>query len=329
MNGNTRFEHYLVQLENLFQQSAGDHNPALWLYTNNARTTLFMLEGLAKIYAGLHNEKKFGKLKEHFKLVEDALGAIDYYDNMAKDLSGHPAIPTTVISYLQAQAREKTQHLNELLVEKKWIGEHAVRIKKIRKNLHKMDWLEPEKEVKGISSFYKDAIKDINKKWSGMGKVFFDLESQVHEMRRALRWLSIYPQALQGLIQLSDDRIVDFNTDKYITPEIVNSPFNKLPERGDHTFVLQLEQKYFLSLSWLIARLGTIKDNGLRLLAITEALQQTENLAYQTALNKSGSFFGSDSRLLDRLLEEATSVCRLFFQEKNLDKLVAGISGEA
>ena len=47
---------------------------------------LFMLEGLAKLYAEIHNKKKFTKLKVHFKLVEDALGAIDYYDAFANEL---------------------------------------------------------------------------------------------------------------------------------------------------------------------------------------------------------------------------------------------------
>ncbi|MBS1758205.1 MAG: hypothetical protein JSU03_13100, partial [Bacteroidetes bacterium] len=86
-HGRERFEFYLVKLEALFAQAIADKNPALWLYNNNARTPLFMLEGLAKLYAGIHNKKKFLKIKEHFKLLEDTLGAIDYYDGFAKEFA--------------------------------------------------------------------------------------------------------------------------------------------------------------------------------------------------------------------------------------------------
>jgi len=83
-NGPARFDFFLSQLQTLLAKAAKQKNPALWLYQNNARTPLFMLEGLAKMYSGIHNNKKFTKLKEHFKFLEDVLGAIDYYDAFAK-----------------------------------------------------------------------------------------------------------------------------------------------------------------------------------------------------------------------------------------------------
>ena len=85
-NGLSRFDYHLNQLQILLDKAANQKNPALWLYRNNARTPLFMLEGLSKLYAGVHNKKKFSKLKEHFKNLEDVIGTIDYYDSFAKDL---------------------------------------------------------------------------------------------------------------------------------------------------------------------------------------------------------------------------------------------------
>ena len=64
-NGLLRFDFYLNQLEALLVKSSKQKNPALWLYQNNARTPLFMLEGLAKLYSGIHNKKKFEKIKAH------------------------------------------------------------------------------------------------------------------------------------------------------------------------------------------------------------------------------------------------------------------------
>src|SRR6186713_3659761 len=95
-NGIVRFEQHLNKLQELLIKSSKQKNPALWLYQNDARTPLFMLEGLAKLYAGIHNEKKFKKLKEQFKLLEDGFGAIDYYDSFAKEFAGNAAIPAAI-----------------------------------------------------------------------------------------------------------------------------------------------------------------------------------------------------------------------------------------
>ncbi|MEO6655016.1 MAG: hypothetical protein ABIO36_02950, partial [Pyrinomonadaceae bacterium] len=67
-NGPTRFEFYLVQLEKLMASAAGEKDPATWLYQNGARTPIFMIEGLAKLYGSLHNKKRFGEIETHFKL---------------------------------------------------------------------------------------------------------------------------------------------------------------------------------------------------------------------------------------------------------------------
>ena len=59
-------------------------DPALVVYKNDLRTPLFMLQGLARIYSHTFSEKKFDALKNDYKLIEDALGAVDYYDSFAE-----------------------------------------------------------------------------------------------------------------------------------------------------------------------------------------------------------------------------------------------------
>src|SRR5882757_1485380 len=99
-NGLARFEYHLTQVETLLAKAAVQKNPALWLYKNNLRTPFFMLEALAKLYAGIHNKKKFTKLNEQFKLIEDTLGAIDYYDAFANEFKANKKIPADVTGYL-------------------------------------------------------------------------------------------------------------------------------------------------------------------------------------------------------------------------------------
>ena len=324
--GSARFEYYLNKLQVLFDKAAKQKNPALWLYKNDARTPLFMLEGLSKMYIEIHNKKKFTKLKEHFKLLEDTLGAIDYYDNIAKDISTNKKIPATVISYLQAQTREKIQSLNEILVEKEWLAIDDNRIKKIQKKLSEADWLKEEAEVKAMYEFYGEAIYAITEFIQTEAFHFDNIEADVHELRRKLRWLSIYPQAIQGSIQISKNKTTPKHLTKYLTEEIIASPFNKMPDAGDATYFLLLEQNYFYALSWMIATLGKIKDKGLHTIAVKEALQQTTKLTDVEAYKKTYQLLGAKQPKIEALLKEAAAICKVYFDEQNLENLVIGIS---
>jgi hypothetical protein len=319
-----RFEFYLTQLQVLLTKSATQKNPALWLYQNNARTPLFMLEGLAKVYSSIHNKKVFTKLKEHFKLLEDILGAIDYYDSFAKEFVKNKKIPAAVVNYLQAQTREKIQSMNELLIENKWIGGIDTRINKIQKKLGKVNWLKEEEEIKTINEFYGKAIYEIAE-FTRINKLHFvNVEADVHELRRKLRWLSIYPQAFCGCIQLSKSKNIPKHLVKYLTKEIITSPYNKLPDSGNCKYFLLLEQNYFYALSWIIADLGKLKDSGLRIIAIKEALQQAGKASDVDAYKKVYEFLGNKQPKLQQILRNAESVCKIYFAEHNLEHLVVG-----
>jgi hypothetical protein len=305
-NGHARFEFYLNKSETLLLEASKQENPAFWLYQNNARTPLFMLEGLAKLYGNLHNSKKFDKLLVHFKLLEDAIGAIDYYDAFAKSFSNDKKTPAKTIKFLQDKTAEKTKALNDLLVEKKWLSENSSRLDKIRKKLGEADWLKDEDEMKAIEKSYRKSIEKINEFANEYKNGFTELETQVHELRRKLRWLSIYPQALLGCLQLTDKASKDERLAKYLIPEIVNSPFNKMPEIANNKYVLMLEKDYFLALSWMIAELGKLKDEGLKKHVLAEAA-------------------GEEVKDSIEILKKAGEIAKTFFDEKNLDKLLVGV----
>ncbi len=324
--GISRFDYFLNQLQPILTEATKQKNPALWLYRNNARTPLFMLESLAIMYNGFHNAKKIAKIKDHFKLLEDTLGAIDYYDTATKDLATNKQIPISIINYLQAQSREKIQSLNEMLAEKDWLLPVNNRIIKIRKKLEKADWLTEADEVKRMNEFYGESIYEIVAFAQSINFLFSDMEGEVHELRRKLRWLSIYPQAIRGAIQFGKSKTLPKYLAKYSTKEIVTSPYNKMPDAGDAKCFLLLNQAYFYALSWMIAALGTIKDDGLRFIAVKEALQQTEGLTDVAANKKAIQFLGKKQPKMEELLEKASDICKTYFKEQNLEHLVIGTS---
>ena len=325
-NGPVRFEFFLNKVETLLQQAAKENNPALWLYTNDVRTPLFMLEALSRLYAKIHNKKKFTKLKEYFKLLEDGMGAVDYYDNYAKIFLTHASVPVHIREYMQAQAREKIQHINDVLVSNGWIGEIPVRIKKMKQKLQEADWLEAKDEAKAIKRFYENEIEEIKLFIKNTGAKFTEMETQVHELRRDLRWLSIYPQALQGMIQLTDSGAKEISTEKYLVPEIVNSKYNMMPDAGSNEWFVMMDKNYFYALSWMIAETGKLKDEGLQFFVIAEALQQTEGMRAEDANNKSFEILGADKDSIEKILNRASSISKQFMQEENLDKMIYGVA---
>ena len=320
--GPGRFEYWLIKLDDLLQQAAANENPALFLYQNNARSPLFMLEGLTKLYAGLHNKKKFRALQEEFKSIEDMLGDIDHYDAFAKDFLTDPEVPVTIRLYTEEIRDGKLTELNTILRKKRWLKVKDSCTKNIRKELKKADWLQPVDEVELIRNFYEISITAINTFYGENKDLFTDVELQVHELRRKLRWLSIYPAALQGTIQLSDNELTDDSIIKYLTPETVNSPFNKLPRPGNNKEILLLEKNYFLALSWMITELGKLKDSGLRVFATAEAVKATQFVPEEVALQRAYELNKLDKSGLDNLLTTAQGICDQFFAENNLQKMM-------
>ncbi|MEP6676974.1 MAG: hypothetical protein ABJA78_17560 [Ferruginibacter sp.] len=320
--GISRFEFHLASCETLLTKAAKQNNPGLWLYKNNFRTAIFMLEGLSKLYASIHNRKKFTKLRERFKFLEDALGAADYYDCFAKEFTGNKNIPRTAVNYLKDQFKQRIISLNGTLADKEWLT--GKRIHKIKTALKNCDWEKPEKETGHLYDYYRDEIKKIIDFVNERKFHFENVEADVHELRRKLRWLSIYPQALRGCIQLTQNKKTAKYLEKYLTKEIVGSPFNKMPDAENNTYFLMLEQNHFYALSWMIAELGKIKDNGLRIFAVQEAVKQTEKLNDADALKRASTLLGKQQPAISQLLSQAESITTIFFKEKNLEALVNG-----
>ncbi|MFZ4770447.1 MAG: hypothetical protein ACOYLO_09735, partial [Ferruginibacter sp.] len=302
-SGIKKFELYFNTLDALLSKAAAQKNPGLWLYRNNARTPLFMLEGLAKLYGGMYDSKKMGKIKAHFKLLEDTLGTIDYYDAAATTLKTNKKIPSTIIKYFEAQMREKIQQLNEILIEEEWIGSEKSRAQKIKKKLSKFEWKSEADEVQLMNNFMGESIYEIAEFVQSTALKFDHIETDVHELRRKLRWLSIYAQAVDGAIQLGqkgNKKLPDY-LKPYLTKAVINSPFNKMPDPKTATFVLLLDKNHFFALSWMIAELGQLKDKGLQLVAIEEALIETQAFTKEKATEAAQKYFGKKDPSIEEL----------------------------
>jgi hypothetical protein len=318
-----RFDFYLQQLQAALTKAEATENPALSLYQQNIRTPLFMLEALTRLYRDMINKKLFQKLNKRFKEFEDLLGTVDYYDGFSKEFSAKENISVAIKEFIKKQMENKLGELNQMLDDGCWIGYDNKRMKKITSRLSKADWPEEKDDSEGIKKLYSKSINKIVKNVEENKIDFQDVEKDVHELRRELRWLSIYPQALRGLIQMKPTIDPPEYLNKYQTPGIVNSPFNKMPEPGDLKDIIYVNANYFYALSWLIAELGKLKDNGLRIVILKEALLSTQKLSDEEAENQALALCGEAQMTTPDILKRSKEISEQFFSEKIPEQLIS------
>jgi hypothetical protein len=319
--GKSRFLYYLNKIQIILDKAESSKNPALLIYEEDMRTPLFMLEGLSRLYKKINNHKKLKKLNDLFKDLEDRLGAIDYYDGFHKEFINEKKIPGLITLYVNEKKEKKLEELNHYLKEEKWISKRKKRLSQIFKELDEVKWLDEKNDTIAILDVYHDDIKKVVKKYKRKNIEFCDIENGVHEFRREIRWLSIYPQALRGLMQLKSNVEPPEFLKKYLTPEITSSLYNIMPDGKALPYHIMLNDDYFYALSWLIAELGKLKDSGLKITILEESIaavyktkENVEQLVY--------SICGESQQTIPQILDQSQKITATFFSENILQNII-------
>lgn len=312
---------HISKIKALLDQAKSQQNPAFWLFENGLRTPMFMLQATLRIFEKTYNSKDLEKRKEQVKTIEDALGAIDYYNAYAIELASNPNIKPGIIVYLKNQTEIKTQELNKILVDDNWLN--GKKIEKINKTINAIDWLSETQELAAIKQFYAKAITKIDEFIKVTTFDFDHVEDDVHELRRRLRWLSIYPQALLGVFQYSkSDEKPEAHLQKYLSEEIINSKFNIMSTTLAIEKPIEINKKYFYALSWIILELGKLKDEGLRVLVLKEAIENTDNSDQEINETTIYKILNQKQKTLEDLLSEAEKIVKTFFEDKIINNLL-------
>lgn len=240
-----------------------------FLYKADGRTPMFYLESLARI--GRHigpSRKLWESWLARFKEIEDRIGAYDYWVDLgARAASWHAPAPLLV--YFAERAQQALGAMEYALGRGGfWAVEGGAptgpgpAVAELSAALAELDWDKPKRERKAIAVFLRDEVREITDK---LGDGTIDLENVelgVHELRRRLRWLPIYGLALAGKVVL--DETVDHGAlAKYVTPESLANPFNRLPGHPDEPEPVRYHQGAFLAVSFLISEIGKLKDRAL------------------------------------------------------------------
>jgi hypothetical protein len=312
------FLFYSKQLQSLLAKASKQKNPALWLYKNDVRTVLFMLEALTRLHDKSFNKKNFNKWNKRFKKLEDIFGKIDEYISIENDLRTNKRVSKEALKYFKVNSDNYIQKCNQRLIEKNWLnnklllfdeklndfdctGEHLLKLKNSILN-----------EIDTIIRFVEK--NDC---------CFTKLEEEVHELRRKLRWLSIYAQALNGLIQLSKLTKKSKFSNNYFTKEVLNSPYNNLPVKPKNLTTIEFDANSFFALSWIIKELGNLKDTGLNIEKLSNAIFISEDITAIEAKNKAISILGLKKTIESDILKTASTIVNTtLLKDKILEKLV-------
>ncbi|MBL7931045.1 MAG: hypothetical protein JNL60_04040 [Bacteroidia bacterium] len=309
------YEPYFEKLEQLLIESKKQKNPALWLYKNDARGLLFMIESLFRLHAAISPVTEVKKLHKFSKKFEDLLGEIDYYVVILALFSKNKSITKKELDYFRKNRDAFEKKLNKKLLEKDYY------IPKIRsfKTLSG-DFNSPGNISllhKHIKSELAEGAAYFNRYRSG----FTDMEEQVHELRRKLRWISIYAESLRGRVVLRKD-IKRYSWEKeFINQNSKKSPYNSVPPKLPLKKHIFFTDKAFFALNSCIAQLGVIKDKGLQIEALAKCFKKTVKPKPLNAKSKVQKILGLKASE-EKLLKEAHVLLHKFYQSYKIHTLL-------
>ena len=247
--GYERFEYHLKQLDKILKVSADTDETIDVFVARDVRKLLFKLEGLARIYRIQYEE--FDPIYEKFKKLEDVLGkyleAKEYFEFADKIRA-----PESAVKKLKAVMDENKKLLAAALL-KTWMPDKngVTGAEDMMEVLYDFEWDSDSVDRKLILDSFKRDIKKVIENNYDMDQ----LQAGVHELRRRLRWFSIYLMSTDGMIgikkPLDEKKIPDWE-----------KAIKKMDWSGDENPFVSLTFDRYSVLSYYISFLGELKDQG-------------------------------------------------------------------
>lgn len=313
------FSSHLHTIHLALKQASKSENPALHLFKHNARTPLFYAESICRMMSKMDNKKPWDKWKDAFKSIEDGLGTIDYWHGHWETATKNKKIPVDLKAYFYHKYMLSAMNLNQTLIKEAWIWNSTPKISKAIKKLEEIQWPEDEDLAAKIMQYYYLEIEKIETELTGS---FEDIEKDLHELRRAIRWLSILPQALPGFFVYKNDKPNHINK-KYLIASIQKSPYNILKEVKSIKHTITLNKTNYLSLSWLIFILGALKDEGQKIEAFVGAYETILSLTQEEIENEMKMVFGKNQKSSKMVLDESKEIAAQFYNDNILENLIS------
>ena len=299
-------------LISLSKEAAKTDDPALSFFQQNARNNFFDLEAAFRIFRKTHSKEVAEPLYEIYKSAEDAIGKYDFVNSSSSKILSDAKLTEELKEKIIHREKKARIELKQFLKKKNWLPDATENVSKQLEQMEEI--LETDSE-----DFRNDYIKFLSKTLSKIDEEYRKgeldphlLEEGIHEMRRDIRWISIYAKISGGFIQTQKKEKINSEYKKYLTEEIISSPFIKLPPCPEGVEPITIRFENFAALSWMIQELGKLKDEGLTY----------ENQVLLLGEEKSTGNKKNDSKnspdTLARITEEGLKICDEFFIKDNI-----------
>lgn len=261
--GFERFEYRLDQLDRYLRDYPSIDILIKDWRKQNVRSLIFTIEGLARLYT-IVDEEYFKGFYKKIKKLEDALGSyteIEDYIDFAIDIRA----PNDAIRKLRSISSGRKKVLADLL-KKDWVESNGVTgAQEMADDLYEMDWLDTRADRKSlVRAFEVDVNKVIGKKYD-----MDQLQKGIHELRRRLRWFSIYFSSMDGAIGLEKQ------TDEAMK-EKWEKAIKKFNWSGEEKPTYELNLGRHLQLVSWVEQLGVLKDQGEYVSAVALAMGSSD-----------------------------------------------------
>ncbi len=290
----------LAQFEAELDKVNTSKNKAQDLYNNGARNILFKLEAICRLQEKITSNSKFEKWKDRFKLLEDQLGQIDFITAVIAHAETNKS-SKTLIAQKRKELLAVLAEADNTLQNKKWVEN---RFKKFKKLLKETDTVLDEKFKTQLQAVLASEAKSIATFYESIDKKIVLIEEHLHEIRRKIRWLSIYVQCYPGVFYYMKPKTMPTWAKPYCTATILKSPFNILKPKLKNIQHLSIQYYNFIACSFVIDKIGKLKDQGLII----------------SQLSKSAAKETQDDTT-KKLLLEANKLISKFMENKVLDDL--------
>lgn len=307
---------FCKQIIDVFQKAIANPDPASFLHRNKARTPLFMAESLARILAETEHGKKYKKAFKLFKKLEDVLGLIDDYDNLIQQFSKNKSIKEAEVNYFIKKRDKAIEKLNVRLINKEFYQSEFNQV------LNKLTVNFNDKIIAHqLQQHIKQELEVCYRFYSECGDGFIDMENQVHEIRRKLRWISIYGESFNGSMVLEKHKTTHSWEKKFISGQSAADPYNTLPVHKYITHTIAVDQKAFYALNTVIDQLGEIKDKAFVVDSLSKAIGKTLELKKEEARHLALKHLKANYTETS-LLKEAHELLEAFFDTYAIYKLL-------
>jgi len=247
------------------------------------RRQVFLLEGILKLY-----KNEYPALEPHrlaVKKFEDTIGAHTAALSTLEHAKGIAEFPKSALKILQKDVDQTRKALSEE-IGANWMPQQKGQIPAFAAlfdALESLDFATPKQD----RAFVRKEIARRIKKADKIDYNMYDLQGAegLHDFRRDVRWIPIFVESLDGLVQLSERRnpideyanlLVTDPTHEDFVSDLADSKFVRLPKPDLDSKTVTISKSLYTANMKAVLDFGALKDRG----------EEIENLGH--ALEKAG-----------------------------------------